>query len=160
MTKHTERPSSTSLNNPAGLNGTSALTSKGRPVARLAYQSMRLVKKPAASSIWFLDLRSWQLRTPDMQSIDLTPNEFSFLKMLISVPGNAVQRDSIALALYGRCDYHTSRSLDSLVRRLRIKIKHQSSLMPPIKTAHGIGYIFSAPVDSSQPIPATPNPIL
>lgn len=154
MTKQTDRPDNALLNSIVGYSGSLLLHTKGKAVGRLPFQSIRLRNKKEVPANWFLDLRAWQLHTPEMGAIDLTPNEFCFLKMLISTAGNAVPRDAIARALYGRCDYHSSRSLDSLVRRLRIKIKQQTDQSPPIKTAHGIGYIFSAPVESSQPLPS------
>ena len=106
---------------------------------------------PVHGTGWFLNLRSWQLTTPQGMHINLTPNEYSFVTLLVNAEGTPVRRDTIAEKLYARYDYHTSRSLDSLVRRLRTKIKNAGDNSAPIKTAHAIGYLFTAPVTTSQP---------
>lgn len=57
-----------------------------------------------------------------------------------------VQREAILLELFNRNDIYTNRSLDSLVRRLRLKIQGAGLNAAPIKTAHSVGYAFSAPL--------------
>lgn len=93
---------------------------------------------------WVLNLCRWEMVTPSGVAIALTHNELRFLKVLARTPSQAVNRNEILSELYTRIDIYTSRSLDSLVRRLRQKIQLVSYVSDPIKTAHGIGYVFAA----------------
>ena len=97
-----------------------------------------------AAETWSLHLGSWKLAAPNGNSSELTAKEMQFLELLASTPGRAVARDSLLNTLYLRHDEYTSRSLDSLVRRLRAKITADTGVPVPIKTAHAVGYCFSA----------------
>ena len=98
---------------------------------------------PAAGS-WSLYLGSWRLAAPNGIGSELTAKEMQFLELLAATPGRAVARDTLLTKLYLRHDEYTSRSLDSLVRRLRAKITADTGIAVPIKTAHAVGYCFSA----------------
>lgn len=95
---------------------------------------------------WILNLCTWELTSPCGTVIPLTHNELRFLKLLSQTPSNPVNRHEIMADLFSRCDLYTNRSLDSLVRRLRLKIQATAVSVIPIKTAHSIGYAFSAPL--------------
>ncbi len=97
---------------------------------------------------WRLDGNAWAMVTPGGTAVALTAKEFEFLRCLAVSPGETVARQDLTERLYGRYDEHTSRSLDSLVRRLRAKFPESGGETLPIKTAHAIGYCFSAPLES------------
>lgn len=99
-----------------------------------------------AQTEWILNLCSWELIAPCGSIISLTHNEFRFLKILSKNISHPVCRHEIMIELFNRSDMYTNRSLDSLVRRLRLKIQASSASFIPIKTAHSIGYAFSAPL--------------
>lgn len=99
-----------------------------------------------AKTEWILNLCSWELIAPCGSIISLTHNEFRFLKILSKNISHPVCRHEIMTELFNRSDMYTNRSLDSLVRRLRLKIQASSASFIPIKTAHSIGYAFSAPL--------------
>ena len=94
---------------------------------------------------WQLHRPDWQLLTPDSTAIRLTSLEFQFMELLTIGSGRPISRDTLLTSLYSRNDEHSSRSLDSLVRRLRAKIV-AVGCTSPIKTAHAVGFCFSAPV--------------
>lgn len=93
---------------------------------------------------WALRLGAWCLAAPNGVEIPLTGKEVQFLELLAATPGQPILRDTLLTTLYLRHDEYTSRSLDSLVRRLRAKITTDTGLPAPIKTAHAVGYCFSA----------------
>ena len=97
-----------------------------------------------AVEAWSLYLGAWRLAAPNGASSELTAKEMRFLELLAATPGRPVVRDTLLTTLYLRHDEYTSRSLDSLVRRLRAKIMTDTGLSVPIKTAHAVGYCFSA----------------
>lgn len=93
---------------------------------------------------WSLARSAWGLVSPDGKVIELTGKELKFLELLATTPGVPVPRESLLLKLYNRHDEYTSRSLDSLVRRLRTKIQAATEFPQPIKTHHAVGYCISA----------------
>ena len=99
---------------------------------------------PPALDAWSLHLGSWRLAAPNGATSELTAKEMQFLELLAATPGRPVLRDALLTKLYLRHDEYTSRSLDSLVRRLRSKIATDTGVPVPIKTAHAVGYCFSA----------------
>jgi two-component system, OmpR family, response regulator len=110
-------------------------------------QKLRAEPQPAAlpaHDAWSLHLGSWKLAAPNGTSSELTAKEMQFLELLATTPGRAVMRDTLLNKLYLRHDEYTSRSLDSLVRRLRAKVTADTGVPVPIKTAHAVGYCFSA----------------
>ncbi|NVN90481.1 MAG: response regulator transcription factor [Desulfuromonadales bacterium] len=98
---------------------------------------------------WSLVRSDWALFAPGGINIALTAKELQFLQLLTTSPGKPVDRDTLLSKLYLRHDEYTSRSLDSLVRRLRAKIMTATGYTAPIKTAHAVGYCFSAPLSIS-----------
>lgn len=103
------------------------------------------VNNPSGSETWYLYRQNWQLKTGDGTTIQLTSLELQFIEMLLGTSGHVVSRDLLLDSLYERNDEHSGRALDSLVRRLRAKIS-AAGKTSPIKTAHAVGYCFSAPI--------------
>lgn len=94
---------------------------------------------------WELLRSSWQLLTPTGETIKLTSLELQLLELLALNPGRAVSRNTLLTSIYSRNDEHSGRALDSLVRRLRAKITASGQPLP-IRTAHAVGFCFSAPI--------------
>ena len=108
-------------------------------------QTIRAEPQPsAAGEVWGLARSTWSLLGPDGAVVSLTGKETQFLELLAVIPGSPVSRDHLLTKLYLRHDEYTSRSLDSLVRRLRAKIMATTETPIPIKTVHAVGYCFSA----------------
>ncbi|MBP2300571.1 response regulator transcription factor [Azospirillum picis] len=98
---------------------------------------------------WMFDDVEWRIRPPDGDAVALTATEYKFLALLIAAPGEPVSRQDISVALTGRDWDPYSRSIDSLVRRLRIKVEERSGCPLPIQAVHGVGYAFVGPVVGS-----------
>lgn len=97
---------------------------------------------PAAC--WQLDLGAWTLAAPTGEITALTGKEMQFMAMLSECPGLPVPREALLLRLYAGQDEAASRALESLVRRLRVKLVGTTGTASPIKTSHAIGYAFAA----------------
>ena len=76
------------------------------------------------------------------QLIDLTGAEFELLALFHSNRGQIISRDRISLALKGHSASPFDRSVDTLVSRLRRKLKQISSV-DLIRSVRGKGYLFS-----------------
>ncbi len=110
---------------------------------------------------WILDQKRWVLISPEGVGIEVTAKEMLFLETLANPCHNGpTTRQTLLQNLYRRDDYYASRALDSLVKRLRSKIAPGDSSQAPIKTAHNIGYFFSAELLlSSSALPTSPENI-
>ncbi|HKK00858.1 MAG TPA: response regulator transcription factor [Desulfuromonadales bacterium] len=97
------------------------------------------------NAVWTLSSGRWLLTDPTGREIRLTAKELRLIEVLASSHGHAVSRHQIAESLYPRDDIYTSRALDALIRRLRVKIGQRES-DAPLRTVHGIGYAFAAPL--------------
>jgi len=76
------------------------------------------------------------------QPIDLTGAEFELLQLFYNHPGSVLSRDEISLALKGHGVSPFDRSIDTLVSRLRKKLKSASS-SDLIRSVRGKGYVLS-----------------
>lgn len=76
------------------------------------------------------------------QLIDLTGAEFELLALFYSNRGQIISRDNISIALKGHRASPFDRSVDTLVSRLRRKLR-QMSTVDLIRSVRGKGYLFS-----------------
>lgn len=86
-----------------------------------------------------LDLNS-QKFFKDNNEIELTPTEFSVLKILICNPGKAMSRNDLLNAVWGKNYFGDLKTLDVYIRRLREKIEDNPSAPQFIETVWGFGY--------------------
>ena len=94
---------------------------------------------------WVLHRIDSTLSTPAGDRISLTAKEFDLLEQLAIRPGSLIERSELLRSLdYGNDDLG-NRALDALIHRLRRK-KETLDQRIPVKTQHGAGYSFSAPV--------------
>lgn len=107
--------------------------------------SMPLTQTVSAPTYWILNLSSWCLVSPDEGEVKLTGKELKFLELLMSHVGENVRRKSLRKSLGYTSDDYGSRSIDSMVRRLRNKVLKELNLQLPLQTVHAVGYCFSAP---------------
>ncbi|MFK7855925.1 MAG: response regulator transcription factor [Granulosicoccus sp.] len=82
----------------------------------------------------------------DDEPVNLTTMEYQLLSLLTASPGKAHSRDEILSSLKGTENELFSRSVDILVSRLRAKLKPHNM----IRTIHGAGYTFVAPLRDSS----------
>ncbi len=109
-----------------------------------------------ARKAWVFDDIEWRIQPPTGAAVPLTATEYKFLSLLVTAPGEPVTRQDISVALTGRDWDPYSRSIDSLVRRLRIKVEERSGCALPVQAVHGVGYAFVGPVVSSVAEDSTP----
>lgn len=95
---------------------------------------------------WQILLTQWELRHGQSLAISLSQKELRLLELLAAQPGSAVQKRTILALLYQRDDFHSSRSLDTLIRRLRAKVLSQLGLEIPLRTVHSVGYCFAGEI--------------
>lgn len=76
----------------------------------------------------------------DGQDVELTPTEFSIMKLFIENPGKAFSRDEILNLIWGQDFIGDSKIVDVNMRRLRAKIEHNPSKPIYIETVWGVGY--------------------
>lgn len=76
----------------------------------------------------------------DDQDVELTPTEFSIMKLFMENPGKAFSRDEILNIIWGQDFIGDSKIVDVNMRRLRAKIEHNPSKPVYIETVWGVGY--------------------
>ncbi|MBR0599326.1 response regulator transcription factor [Sinanaerobacter chloroacetimidivorans] len=86
-----------------------------------------------------LDTAANKLLKNDME-VELTPTEYSLLKMFMENPGKALKRDEMLNAVWGEDYFGDTKTLDVHIRRLREKIEDNPSEPQHIKTVWGSGY--------------------
>lgn len=72
--------------------------------------------------------------------MDLTPTEFSIVKLFIENPGRAFKRDEILNLIWGYDFVGDSKIVDVNIRRLRSKIEENPGDPKYIETVWGVGY--------------------
>jgi DNA-binding response OmpR family regulator len=75
--------------------------------------------------------------------IDLTPHEFDVLYLLAAHPGIVFTREMLLERVWKNDTHVTERSVDTLIKRLRQKIEHDTSEPTVILTVWGTGYKFN-----------------
>ena len=83
--------------------------------------------------------------------IELTPTEFSLLKMFMENPEKALKRDDMLDAVWGEDFFGDTKTLDVHIRRLREKIEDNPSSPDHIITVWGSGYRWQAEPDRRAP---------
>ncbi|MYN47644.1 response regulator [Pseudoduganella sp. FT93W] len=120
--------------------------SMGARVTSAAPAEATAVAAVAPTEHWHMSATLWELRLGDSAAIKLSQKELQLMEMLAAQPGAAVQKRIILTRLYQRDDYSSSRSLDTLVRRLRAKIVARLGTELPLRTVHAVGYCFAAEI--------------
>ncbi len=95
---------------------------------------------------WTLDPTEWSLTSPVGVRISLTSMEMKLTSLLAGQARKPATRDQISQALYNRRWNPEDRSIDTVVGRLRHKVEAAIGGAAPLKSVHGVGYVFSAPV--------------
>jgi DNA-binding response OmpR family regulator len=79
----------------------------------------------------------------DGAEIELTAHEFDLLFLLASHPGIVFSREALVSRVWGTDTYVTSRSVDTLIKRIRKKIEPDPDEPRFILTVWGTGYKFA-----------------
>ncbi|MDR0653755.1 MAG: response regulator transcription factor [Synergistaceae bacterium] len=79
--------------------------------------------------------------------VDLTPNEYSILRVMMQAPGKLFARNELIFIVFGENYAGDERMIDSYIKQLRQKLEDDPKRPAFITTAHGLGYKFG---DDSQ----------
>ncbi|NLN14823.1 MAG: response regulator transcription factor [Tissierellia bacterium] len=74
------------------------------------------------------------------EELDVTPTEYSILKLFMENPGKAFKRDEILNLIWGYDFVGDSKIVDVNIRRLRAKVEENPSEPEYIETVWGLGY--------------------
>ena len=105
----------------------------------------RIREKQPKAGIWHLAKQGWHLTGPDGKVLNLTAREFLLLKCLFEANGETVSRKVIADKIIGTRIFNSDERLDVMLARLRKKCMATLGQPLPVKTAHQVGYAFTAP---------------
>lgn len=114
-------------------------------IARIRANLRKLVTKPTiiANKIAILDMKldlDQQRFYKESSEIELTPTEFSIMKVLMQAPGKAFSRDEILNEIWGKNYFGDMKTVDVHIRRIREKIEENPSIPQRIETVWGYGY--------------------
>ncbi|UIJ44819.1 response regulator transcription factor [Sphingomonas cannabina] len=98
------------------------------------------------ASEWYFDPAYWILHAPTGAMVKLTALETKLIERLLLRSGTLIPRNELRAELGYSADPAGDRSLDAIVQRLRHKIERATGLPAPVKTVHGQGHLFSAPL--------------
>jgi len=83
----------------------------------------------------------------DKQLLNLTPNEFGLLKIMMSRPNRVFTRNELINQVQGYDFEGYDRTIDTHIKNLRKKIAQKLPGREIISTVYGVGYKFSASAD-------------
>ncbi|MBW8882738.1 MAG: response regulator [Asticcacaulis sp.] len=93
---------------------------------------------------WHLDHRTRRLTSPNGKMLMLSAAEFAVLDVLLGHRDRPLRREQLLARMAELHDDSTDRSLDTLISRLRRKLKHIAPDSEPelIQTVYGTGYML------------------
>jgi two-component system, OmpR family, response regulator len=97
---------------------------------------------------WELNVRLRRLRTPQGETVPLTNTEFNLLAAFLAAPHRVLSRDQLLNLSRLHNDEVYDRSIDVQVGRLRKKLEPDTAHPELIRTERGIGYVFTASVET------------
>jgi DNA-binding response OmpR family regulator len=74
--------------------------------------------------------------------IDLTPNEYSILHVMMRDPGKLFTRKELIFNVFGENYASDERMIDGYIKQLRQKLEDDPKRPVLIMTVHGLGYKF------------------
>lgn len=97
---------------------------------------------------WTADLSAFELSNPDGENCKLTSADFKLLAIFLTNPKRVLSRDQIMDHLNGQDWAPYDRTIDNQIARLRKKIENNPANPQIIKTIRGVGYTFTADVET------------
>jgi two-component system OmpR family response regulator len=92
----------------------------------------------SAAPVWAFEPVTWRLVAPSGAAVRLTSAECRFLSLLTRHPAQPVSRAEVFRMLGKRQWEAGDRSVDSLVRRLRVKVRQKTGESLPVQSVHAI----------------------
>ena len=80
----------------------------------------------------------------EARAVHLSRREFDLLALLLSPPGQVRTRDELIDRLWSGRDLADTRTLDTHIRRLRVKLEHDPADPHYLVTVRGVGFRFDA----------------
>ncbi len=105
---------------------------------------MRAETVSASSPGWRLDANGWCLLTPNDRSVELNQAERRVLGQLLAAQGEAVSREALIASLTSDVFDFDPHRLETLVHRLRNKVRTTTGMKLPLRAVHGVGYVLTA----------------
>jgi two-component system, OmpR family, response regulator len=99
---------------------------------------------------WTLLPVARELIDPEQTLVPLSTAEFTLLIALVTRPGRVLSRDQLLDLARGREARAFDRAIDTLISRLRRKLRDQPRNPQIIKTVRGGGYLFAPKVESNH----------
>ncbi len=121
----------------------------GKRLALHPDEPNRHVSEPSQAP-WTLATQDWQLISPQGLVLPLTTHEFALLNCLIRSQGKVVSKQELITQIQGARAQNGNERLNLLVARLRKKASDTLTEALPLKTAHQLGYAFTAHARLSQ----------
>jgi len=97
-----------------------------------------------------LDPSARELFTEDGERVDLTRTEFDLLTLFLGRDGDALSRDEILDAVWGKDVVVDTRTVDNFVSNLKKKLSWSEDCSWAIETVRGFGYRFVRTPDGSS----------
>ena len=94
--------------------------------------------------------RDCHLVTWNDQPVQMTVTEFNVLWIIAQRPNFVFSRAKVLDIAYGKDIYVTDRSIDSQIKRIRLKLRKVDPDFDAIETLYGLGYRFVMPPDKAQ----------
>ncbi|MGO9201956.1 MAG: response regulator transcription factor [Limisphaerales bacterium] len=106
--------------------------SRNRPTCELVLGELR---------VDFVRQQAWRAN----KALHLTSKEFAILRLLADSAGQSVSRERFLDVVWGYGAFPTTRTVDSHIAMLRVKIEPNPAQPSFIQTVHGAGYRLEAP---------------
>jgi DNA-binding response OmpR family regulator len=123
----------------------------GEELAAIANNMFRHSRRTAGASrrdedvrSWMLDLKQWRLITPRGHEIRLSAADMNLLAPLFREPGKMQLRNDLRAQSSKSTQMRDGRSIDVQISRLRRKVEEASSMLLPLRSARGAGYVFAS----------------
>lgn len=119
--------------------------------ATIAQLSQRLPARQTSETTddWTLDSVELHLKAPCGRVVALTGAETQLLASLLAAQGEIISREELCAQVYVNQQVPNTRRLDTLVSRLRNKVRRATGRVPPIQSYRNMGYMFRKPNTSS-----------
>jgi len=89
-----------------------------------------------------VDFRSY-VASKGERVLDLTRKEFQLLRLLVARAPDVITRDELLDEIWGQDCYPTTRTVDTHIANLRVKLEDDAQQPRHIVTVHGVGYRWS-----------------
>jgi DNA-binding response OmpR family regulator len=89
-----------------------------------------------------VDFRSYVAKKGE-RVLDLTRKEFQLLRLLVARAPDVITRDELLDEIWGQDCYPTTRTVDTHIANLRVKLEGDAREPRHLVTVHGVGYRWS-----------------